>query len=413
MTDLKKQGQILLKRNGFWILLTFLLALLFTGIIQNNSLDSTHSTLIANANDLNLMGETGRKYSLDTRIDKKFFDENEKLYEELSEKYEVDKYKDFDYNEASEKEQKEFDEYNLKNGEYLSSLKSYKFTKEGLLFNRDMYMFDGLGIVLVLALAFLFTSMEHATSYYEFSKMYPWSRKKDFLMKVLIGSGIIFIFSILSSILSYMIISTSNFDILKIGLGFIPAILKNIIYLLVMFVIFMSTGILAGNVIGHFGLSVMFLFFLDLLDLIFANIKNIFTGGFEWEGGIYSIIDRIFPEGNRINTVIRTILRPINEFDRTNASRLGLLIFSIIVFFIALSLIDRLKTENSGIMIMIKPIEILAKVMITLLVASYGTLIFQNSVFDGFSIVNIFIFIILTYVFIKIFNILFKLKLKV
>ena len=62
---------------------------------------------------------------------------------------------------------------------------------------------------------------------------------------------------------------------------------------------------------------------------------------------------------------------------------------------------------------LLKPIENLAKVLIILLCACGGTMIFQQSVFKGFSIINFVIFAILIFVFTKIFNILFKLKLKV
>ena len=196
-------------------------------------------------------------------------------------KYKYDKHIDFDYEKASQEEIDKFEQFQIEYGEYLSTLDQYKFmSNQAKGKSKDLYFTSilSIGAILSIILGFLFSSMEHATSYYEFARTYPWTKKKDFLM--------------------------------KIGFGLI-------------------------------------------------------------------------------------------------------IIFSIIVFAISYSLIEKTKTENSGKMVLLKPIESLAKALVILSFSSIGTMIFQSSLFEGFSIMNFVVFGILIFVFTKIFNILFKLRLKV
>lgn len=128
---------------------------------------------------------------------------------------------------------------------------------------------------------------------------------------------------------------------------------------------------------------------------------------------IYLIENKIPDDTSYFNKIIKVILRPASNYDNSYLALAGLIIFSLLVFTVSYSLIEKTKTEKSGKMVLLKPIENLAKVLIILLCACDGTMIFQQSVFKGFSIINFVIFAILIFVFTKIFNILFKLKLKV
>ena len=171
---------------------------------------------------------------------------------------------------------------------------------------------------------------------------------------------------------------------------------------------------MSGNILGHFGLTVMTFGFVDILDGIIGNMSEILFGYSDYNRTFVSLIEKNIPNnGNLINTILRVILRPLTNFDTTKYGVIGLIIFSLIVFSISFSLIEKTKTENSGKMILLKPIENFAKVLVIILFASIGTMIFQSSIFEGFSIMNIVVFGILIFVFTKIFNILFKLKLKV
>lgn len=412
MNDLKKQAQILTKRNGFWIMLVFILTLLFTGIALTKRMESRYFSLIISTNELNEMGRTGKEYNYNTRIDKEFFKENDILYKKLSKKYGYDKYEKFEYERASEDEIRKHEEYYLENEARISPLSDYYYHSENIKSGYRSDILLSMGIVLVVVLSLLFTSLEHATSYYEFSRMYPWSRRKDFLMKIILGFFLILAFTILGSLLSFMIIKTSKYDAIKIGMACLPEIIRSLSFLVSIFLILMSTGLIAGNIFGHFGLSIWVMFFLDFIDLIIAGIKEVFLGN-SWYGGFRNLLDQVFKGKSGFDKVIRSIIRPITDFDGSKESLIGILIFAIILVVIALILIKWIRTEESGRMILIKPVEVIAKYMLILLVGTYGTIVFKTSILEGFSIINIFVFGILIFVFTKVFNILFKVKLKV
>ena len=417
MKDFKKEIKILTIRNGFWIILAVLVSLLFYGVFQTNTLEEKHDSLVNVTNKINIMANTGKKYKKDVVIDKEFFEKNDIIFEKMAKKYEYGKYDNFDLSKASEEEKKKYDEYYLKNGEYLQNLTSYNYLSKEMKEKTNNFFSIPIsitGMIVVLVLGFLFSSMEHSTSYYEFARTYPWTKKKDFLMKIIFGFMIIFGFVLISSILNYMIVKTSNFEILKTGVKYIPGNLKNFGFLSALYLTILSVGFMAGNILGHVGLGVMTFFFIDIVNSIWESLNMLFKGEFLYERSlIYLIEDKIPNDESYFNKIIKVILRPASNYDNSYLALAGLIIFSFFVFIISYSLIEKTKTEKSGKMVLLKPIENLAKVLIILLCACVGIMIFQQSVFKGFSIINFVIFAILIFVFTKIFNILFKLKLKV
>lgn len=417
MKDFKKEISILSRRNGFWIILVVAVSLLFSGLFQTNSLDASYRSLIQTTNTLNKMAKTGEKYGKDLKIDKKFFQDNDILFEKMAKKYKYDEYINFDYEKASQKEIDEREEFQLKYGEYISTLDQYKYLSHEAKGKSNNFYFSYIslmGIVVAIVLGVLFSSMEHATSYYEFARVYPWTKKKDFLMKIGFGLMIVLGFVILSSALNYMILKTSNFEILKTGTRQIPETIKGFGMLSAIYLAILSAGFMAGNILGHFGLTIMTFGFLDILDGIIGNISQILFGYSDNNRTFASLIEKNIPNnGSPVNTILRVILRPLTNFDTTKFGVIGLILFSLIVFSISFSLIEKTKTENSGKMVLLKPISNLAKILVIMLFASIGTMIFQSSIFEGFSIMNFVVLGILIFVFTKIFNILFKLKLKV
>lgn len=417
MKDFKKEISILTRRNGFWIILVLAVSLLFSGLFQTNSLDASYRSLIQTTNKINTMAKTGEKYGKNTKIDKKFFHDNDILFDKMAKKYKYDEYINFDYEKASQKEIDEREEFQLKYGEYISTLDQYKYLSQEAKGKSNNFYFSYIslmGIVVAIVLGVLFSSMEHATSYYEFARTYPWTKKKDFLMKIGFGLMIVLGFVILSSALNYMILKTSNFEILKTGTRQIPETIKGFGMLSAIYLAILSAGFMSGNILGHFGLTVMTFGFLDILDGIIGNISQITFGYSDNNRTFASLIEKNIPNsGSPVNTILRVILRPLTNFDTTKFAVIGLILFSLIVFSVSFSLIEKTKTENSGKMVLLKPIANLAKILVIMLFASIGTMIFQSSIFEGFSIMNIVVLGILIFVFTKIFNILFKLKLKV
>ena len=417
MKDFKKEISILSRRNGFWIILVLAVGLLFSGLFQTKSLDESYRSLIQTTNTLNKMAKTGKKYGKDVKIDKKFFQDNDIIFDKMAKKYKYDEYGNFNYEKARPKEIDKYEEFQLKYGEYISTLNQYKYLSHEAKGKSNNFYFvyiSLMGILVAIVLGVLFSSMEHATSYYEFARVYPWTKKKDFLMKIGFGVMIILGFVILSSALNYMILKTSNFEILKFGTRQIPETIKGFGMLSAIYLAILSAGFMAGNILGHFGLTIMTFGFLDILDGIIGNISEILLGYSYNNRTFASLIEKNIPNnGSPVNTILRVILRPPTNFDTTKYGVIGLILFSLIVFSVSFSLIEKTKTENSGKVSLLKPIQNLAKILVVLLFASIGTMIFQSSISEGFSIMNFVVLAILIFVFTKIFNILFNLKLKV
>ncbi|MDU7142338.1 MAG: hypothetical protein E6319_05255, partial [Anaerococcus vaginalis] len=176
MKDFKKEIKILTIRNGFWIILAVLVSLLFYGVFQTNTLEEKHDSLVDVTNKINIMANTGKKYKKDVVIDKEFFEKNDIIFKKMAKKYEYGKYDNFDFSKASEEEMKKYDEYQLKNGEYLQNLTSYNYLSKEMKEKTNNFFSIPIsitGMIVVLVLGFLFSSMEHSTSYYEFARTYP------------------------------------------------------------------------------------------------------------------------------------------------------------------------------------------------------------------------------------------------
>lgn len=419
MSDFKKEFNILIKRNGFWLLLSFILGLIFLGLSQMKSLEDSHKSIIDSANSLNKIAGIEERYDKNTVVSEDFYKKLDPVFEKMAKKYDYKKYITYLSEKNSSIEQiEEYNEMREKNRDFLDILQNYEILRDNLEYKNDYFFYDYIvlmGFFFILIVGVLFSSLEHATSYYEFSKTFPWTTKKDFLMKFILGSGLILGFLIIGNLLSFMILQNSNFLVDNLGKGLVLSFIRGFGFLLASFLVVLSAGFMAGNILGHGILTIFVFFFVDILDGLVSNLYNVFTGNIlSYDEGIYGIIDKVFPTGSgRLNEMIRTILRPMNEYSYSWSSLLGFIIFALICFLISYNLLCKIKTEKSGVMILFKPFEILIKTILILLLASIGALIFQSTIFEGFSPVGILIFILLVFVFTKIFNILFKIRLKV
>ena len=419
MSDFKKEFNILIKRNGFWLLLSFILGLIFLGLSQMKSLEDSHKSIIDSANSLNKIAGIEERYDKNTVVSEDFYKKLDPVFEKMAKKYDYKKYITYLSEKNSSIEQiEEYNEMREKNRDFLDILQNYEILRDNLEYKNDYFFYDYIvlmGFFFILVVGVLFSSLEHATSYYEFSKTFPWTTKKDFLMKFILGSGLILGFLIIGNLLSFMILQNSNFLVDNLGKDLILSFIRSFGFLLASFLVVLSAGFMAGNILGHGILTIFVFFFVDILNGLVSNLYNVFTGNIlSYDEGIYGIIDKVFPTGSgRLNEMIRTILRPMNEYSYSWSSLLGFIIFALICFLISYNLLCKIKTEKSGVMILFKPFEILIKTILILLLASIGALIFQSTIFEGFSLVGILIFILLVFVFTKIFNILFKIRLKV
>lgn len=419
MKNFKKEVNILIKRNGFWLLLSFILGLIFLGLSQMKSLEGSHKSIIDSANSLNKLAGIEERYDEKTLVNEDFYKKLDPVFEKMAKKYDYKKYIAYiNEKNASMDEIEEYDKMTEKNRDSLYILENYEIVRDNLSYKKEFFFYDYIvlmGFFFIVILGALFTSLEHATSYYEFSKTFPWTKKKDFLMKFALGLGFILAFLLVGSILSFMVFQGSNFEIENLFKGLLSSFVKSFGFLTASFLVVLSTGFMAGNILGHAILTLVTFFFVDILDGLVSNLYNVFTGNvLSYDEGIYGIIDEIIPAGSgRFNEMLRTILRPMNEYSYEWHSLLGYIIFALICFLISYNLIGKIKTEKSGVMVLFKAFEILIKTMLVLLFASIGALIFQSTIFEGFSPVSILIFALLAFVFAKIFNILFKIRLKV
>src|SRR5690625_675670 len=261
MSDFKKEFNILIKRNGFWILLSFILGLIFLGLSQIKSLEGSHQSIIHAGNDLNEMAGIEERYDENTVIDEDFYKKLDPVFEKMAKKYDYKKYITYLSEKNSSIEQiEEYNEMREKNRDFLDTLQNYEILRDNLEYKNDYFFYDYIvlmGFFFILVVGVLFSSLEHATSYYEFSKTFPWTKKKDFLMKFIIGLGLILGFLIIGNLLSFMILQNSNFLVDNLGKGLVLSFIKAFGFLAASFLVVISSGFMAGNILGH-GLLTMF-----------------------------------------------------------------------------------------------------------------------------------------------------------
>lgn len=411
MKDFKKMLKLTWKRYAIWIiLLAFFSTLLYTLGTKNNFKWEQRSLIDPVIEMERDLGKES-KYLSDGKLDKDFFEKSEKLAKEYAKKYnlkeEEEKTFEESYNlEPIEEKNDLWEKYSIYNN-YLRSMEYFKSGK--YLVIEKLLSSMAISLVFIIIASIGLTSIEESLNYYDFTRMLPWSKKKEFLMKV----GIALIFGlalfIINTVIIFITIKGSAFSEIVSFAGFPTFLLKCIISFVSASLVGVSLGLLAGNFIGHIGLGIIAVGFIEWFKLIVFSFLTIFGDGYAAR-----LNERYYEFKEGLTPAAKTFLSLTNaNFEQISTIWAGLVV-AIIIATCAYFLIGKSSAERSGYMVKNKVLSEICKwsgilsltsilfVILTGMISSDGTNMIIRILAYGLSL-------LISY---KLFDILFKIRLK-
>ena len=418
MSDFKKLFRITMKRFGIWILLISILVALANGLGLKNGLDVDSKNFKESINEM--ANATNISFKLKNRkIDKEFLSQAEEIAKTYQEKYklkeneELQKVDEQEFQKNMENFQKEFGEdyylitqpyYTYNN--YLRTWKDYGGNKVENSYGGNYIEDLTLPICFfIFIIAILVTSLEESLPYYEFTCMFPWRKKDEIVMK----SFMVFIFGLSIFLINYLIgmglMKASDWGPLISLIG-LETISKMLLMFFATSIFSVALGMIAGNFIGHLGLSIIAIGSFRLVKTLIFVIISIFNKNvaYDFSENYYNIANNL-PE----------ILKPFEIVFNVNKSYLsiaGFLIIAILWAILAYGVNSKISSEKSGLMIISKPVSIIAKTLGILSLTSIIYFLMSVVVGPYNLLLNLIIYglgLLLSY---KLFDVLFKVRLK-
>ena len=409
MRDFKKLLKISWKRYAIWlILLGFFLTLSnVLGVKQN--IDWNKRRLHSSLTQIERYMNKESVHLDDQKIDEKYLEDSKKLAEEFAEKYKLSRDMDRKLSEEEyEKMDKNgiLDKYYVYN-DFLNIMEFYEDNKYQAVDNFTSAMSITIAFIFILAMAL--TSIEESLNYYDFTRMMPWSKKKEFIMKI--GICLVFglgLFAINSAIVCGLVKSSVFSEIASFE-GFGTFILKSILSLISTSLVGVSLGLLAGNFLGHVGLSVIAIGFIEWFKFIVFSFMAVFSEGLATRAN-----DSFYAFKKTLSPASQVFLSLTNvNFEKTSSVWAGLVVALIIVV-ASYFLIGKSSAERSGYMVKNKVISNICKwsgiLSLTSLIFMITTGILSTDVTNIF--INIIAYALSLLISYKLFDILFKIRLK-
>ena len=409
MKDFKKILKLSWKRYAIWIILVgFFFTLANTlGIRSHIKWDASRISQSVKIMESHL-GES-KTYPSDKKIDKAYLKEAEKTAEAFRKKYKLINRQNENYDETYTER---LNEENLwdKQGYYDNfkvTMEDYKSKEFNLVDKLTSSMVITLVFILILAMAL--TSIEESLNYYDFTRMLPWSKKKEFLMKV----GLCLIFGLLLFVINFGIVSAiakgSVFSEILSFKGFGDFFLRSLIAFVSTSLVGVGLGLLAGNFIGHLGLSIIAIGFIDLFSLIGFSFASIFSDELpsKLSQNYYNFKDGLSSTGQVFLSLTNT------DFDKISSLWAGLVV-SILIALITYLLIGKSSAERSGYMVKNKSLSEISK-WIGILCLTSIIFVITNGLISRDSVnilVRIIIYALSLLISYKLFDILFRIRLK-
>lgn len=408
MNDLKSLFKLVWKRFSVWIGLLAIFTLLINGLGARDRInrfeDSLTNTVAIMASDLGV-----EPPEIDGKIKKEDIEKSDEIFNKFQKKYDI-KFAEVDdygyYANVYDEGQKDLD-YDLMN--QASMYKSAKdfISEKGM---ADSYYRSSLFapiVFFVTIIGILITSIEQSFPYYEFTTMLPWKKRDEVWMKALIVFGLGALVYFINLAVISLILKTSRLaNIVSLpNIGAISA--QMIAFILASSILVVATGMIAGNFLGHIGMLIVSV---GGLELIWQNIRVFISVIFDL--GNTSIDQNYEAFINGINP----FLKPFLSLFYAKASYpevLAYLIIAILWAMLAYVVSQKLSGEKSGYMIISSPIEKIVKVLGILSFTSLFYVIISETIFGTSSVIlNLSIYILGLLISIKLFDILFKIRLK-
>lgn len=408
MNDLKSLFKLVWKRFSVWIGLLAIFTLLINGLGARDRInrfeDSLTNTVDIMASDLGV-----EPLKINGKFKKQDIEKSDEIFNKFQKKYDI-KFAEVDdygyYANVYDEGQEDLD-YDLMN--QASMYKSAKdfISEKGM---ADSYYRSSLFapiVFFVVIIGILITSIEQSFPYYEFTTMLPWKKRDEVWMKALIVFGLGALVYFINLAVISLILKTSRLaNIVSLpNIGAISA--QMIAFILASSILVVATGMIAGNFLGHIGMLIVSV---GGLELIWQNIRV--------------FISVIFGLGNTsIDQNYETFINGINPFLKPFLSLLyaktsypevlAYLIIAILWAMLAYVVSQKLSGEKSGYMIISSPIEKVVKVLGILSFTSLFYVIISDTILGTSSVIlNLAIYILGLLISIKLFDILFKIRLK-
>lgn len=355
----------------------------------------------------------GKKYDKDFILDEKTMDDLSVRAMKYKEKYKIiedEKLWQMDSDYQTDYYDKLGMEGNAQNAHYTYNnfMRIFNKTKNGKI-GASSYIDNLVAPVMVIIALFAITitSIEESMPIFEFTRMMPWKKRDDLLMKI----GIVFIFGILifainTIILSFLLKSSEFGPVVSMSESF-SHIAKDLLVFLATSILSTSLGFIAGNIIGHIGLFILTIGGVSLIKEDISMLARVFSNE-----GAMAIDDAFNGFMVKQNIFVRTLVSLTNIAIDNIMSIGAFLVISILVLLIALRVNKKSTSEKSGYMVVSKPISIYSKILGSLTLANIITTILSSMLVESAGVVSIIVFALALLLSYKFFDILFKIRLK-
>ena len=409
MKDFGKLLKLTWKRYAIWLILVGFFFTLFNTLEVKSNLkwDALRVTDNVRQMERNLGKE--KDHPDDEKIDEKYLKDAEKTAQAYAKKYKLKYQEERSYDEEYMEKLNKYDLWH-KQATYeefmrvMEELDSYKIDMTEKLISSM-----ALSLVFIMIISMGLTSIEESLNYYDFTRMLPWSKKREFLMKI----GVALVFGLALFIINILMVTitikgsvfSEIASFAKIGIF----LMKSMISMVSASLVGVSLGLLAGNFLGHIGLSIIAIGFVEWFKLIIFSFLGIFG---ETYPGTFN--DAYYNFKRSLSPAAQVFLSLLNaSFDKTSTLWAGLVV-ALIIAVGTYFLIGRSSAERSGYMVKNKILSEICKWAGILSLTSILFVIIAGLVSsgDGNIILKILAYALSLLISYKLFDILFKIRLK-
>lgn len=412
MRNFKNLIKFTWKRFSIWLILVTVFCTMAVGISNQNTIRNAYDNFTYNI--LSMREDLyGKGQDKDIKINEESLDQIEIELLKYKEKYKLLDFDEVYSLDVSGEVQDDYFERLNNNGGYdahyiYNSIKTYlQQFDEGKFDGSSYYQSLIFPIVIFMGLFGLsLTSLEQSSAIYDFTRLMPWKKKDELLMK----TGIVFLFGLvifaINAVVLAFILKTSAFgQVLSLHLiG--RQICRNILIFLGTSIISTSLGFIAGNFLGHFGLFIMTLAGFELYRENLNMTLQVFSTALADK--FYSAMAS-FEEG--LHPFIKTLLSIVYIEVDDIRTILAFVLVAALIFFLALYLSKNQTSERSGYMIVNKKVSVFCKLIATLTLANLMTSLLA-SVFVDINFLVMIIFVLALLLSYKFFDMLFEIRLK-
>lgn len=353
MRNFTKLFKFTAKRFSIWLALITVFMTMTIGLTSKRLIQDDYKQFKMDAIEI-WEDIEGKKFDKDFILDEKTMDDLSVRAMKYKEKYKImenDKIWSMDSDfqtDYYDRLGREVDEQNA-HYTYNEFIRIFNRTSDGKL-SASSYL-DNLvaPVMIIIALfAITITSIEESMPIFEFTRMMPWKKRDDLLMKI----RIVFIFGVLifainSIILSFLLKSSGFGPVVSMKESF-SHIAKDILVFLATSILSTSLGFIAGNIIGHIGLFIITIGGVSLIKEDISMLVRVFSNE-----GAMAIDDAFNGFMVKQNIFVRTLISLTNIAIDNIISVGAFLIISILVLLLALTVNKKSTSERSGYMVVL------------------------------------------------------------